>query len=209
MSQAAINQQVNLYEAAPEANVWRDFSPLPQAGLAVLGLLIALYIYAWIGHQGLQQQLIQAQTRYDANQQRVEQLKAQLDVRDVDPALLAEVQRLEEQVKARQDLLEALDVQRIGNVEGFSHYLTGLARRHIDGLWLTQINFSDGGKRIGLQGQTGQPGAVPSYIKALGEEAVFAGVEFNLFDMESDGQRAGILNFNVTSVEIEQGGGNE
>jgi len=77
--------------------------------------------------------------------------------------------------------------------------MKGLSRQHFDGLWLTSFELQRGGERLGIKGVTGEPELVLRYIRQLGNEAVFAGTEFNVFSLEKL-QTGSALAFDVTAV---------
>lgn len=178
-------QQINLYEEPPEPDIWRDYSPFPQVGAGLVLILALVYAFTLWSHWALQDQLDQVQQQYQLGQQNIDKLKQQLPAPVVDEALLGEVSALVEQEKAGRELLKALNVERIGNADGFSDYIEGLARRNIDGLWFTRIELQQGGSWIGLQGQTTKPASVPMLIRNLGQEPVFGGTEFDIFNLTS------------------------
>ena len=57
-------------------------------------------------------------------------------------ALEDQVARAEAQLKGRQELVGRLQTGEIGNRDGYSKYLLALARQHLDGVWLTNIDIS-------------------------------------------------------------------
>ena len=60
----------------------------------------------------------------------------------------------------------------------FSSYFEGLARRTLDGLWLQDINISQGGRSIMLTGNTYKAELIPQLIKELKNEPAFRGITF-------------------------------
>lgn len=196
----ALRQQINLYEAPPEPDVWRDYSPFPQVGAGLVLMLALVYLFTLWSHWGLQDQLQEVQQQYQLGQQNIDKLKQQLPAPVVDNALLAEVSALEQREKAGRELLKALNVERIGNADGFSGYLEGLARRHSEGLWFTRIELQQGGAWIGLQGQTARPEWVPQLIRNLGQEPVFSGTEFDIFNLTT-GPAGRVMSFEVRAEQ--------
>lgn len=178
-----MNQQINLYEAPPEVNIWREYSPFPQVAVGLGLLMVLIYGFSLKSYWGLQGQLEIVQGREETGAQNIEAIRQQLPEGALDQNLEAEVAELNKKERATRQLLEALDLQRIGNVGGFSSFMEGLARRQMKGLWLTRISLDEGGGKIGLQGQTSKPETVPQLIQRLGEEEAFTGTKFDIFNL--------------------------
>lgn len=59
-----------------------------------------------------------------------------------------------------------------------SHYMKGLARQTVEGVWLTGFSIREKGKAITLRGRSLASEMLPVYIKKLGREPLFRGVGF-------------------------------
>ncbi len=195
-----MSQQINLYEAPPEVNIWRDYSPFPQVAIGLVLLMILGSGYSLWSYWGLQDQLELAKNRQEREAQNIEAIKQQLPDGILDQNLEAEVAELTKKEETTRQLLKALNLQRIGNVGGFSSFMEGLARRSIKGLWLTKIDLNEGGAKIGLQGQTSKPETVPQLIQRLGKEAAFQGTEFNIFNL-TNASSGRVMSFDVRAEQ--------
>ena len=189
-------QQINLYAAPPEYNPWREWYPLPQVAIGLVVVLMLLYALAFWQHKGLKGELAEVQQKFDETQQQMESLRLALPPVALDPALEAEVLALGASLAAKQGMLETLNIKQVTNTNGFSIYLEGLARRTIQGLWLTRIELADGGANVGLKGQTAKPEFVPRLIQSLANEGVYGGTEFDVFSISND-QQDGYMDFEV------------
>ena len=110
-----------------------------------------------------------------------------------DESLIAHNQTLNKQVAARTQLMSMLDTVVTANSYPFSNLMTGLARQRVDQLWLTRIQFANGGETVGLEGKALQADAVPHYIQMLRGEALLLGRSFDLFQLSTDEDKEEIL----------------
>lgn len=62
--------------------------------------------------------------------------------------------------------------------------MLGLARQDLENVWLERIEFADAGESISLAGRTLRAEDVPSFLRRLREEEVFAGRRFRTFEIE-------------------------
>jgi Tfp pilus assembly protein PilN len=117
--------------------------------------------------------------------------------------LEAEVVRIEGLLQKRQDLLSELKTGAGGNVEGFSRYLGALARRSIDGVWLTGITVGGKANDLVIKGRALSSDLVPAYVSSLGKDPALAGrsVSSLLLSARSDppakGGPAGYVEFTL------------
>lgn len=188
-------QQVNLLvdELKPtkEALTFRQLMMVWGA----FGLLLVLLS----GWQGLdlwqlssQKQENEAQVR--SLQQANQQLKASIST-EPDPELKAEVESLRQMQEHQELLVNAVAGYESASEQGFSPYLTDLARHHVQGMWLSQISLRDGGARIHLTGETVDPVYVPAFLKQLSRGESFKGHRFDGFELEE--QESGLLRFDI------------
>jgi len=174
-----VKQQINLY--LPEFRQKKD--PLnTQNMILVIGLLVAgLALYTagvlWEGFQ-LNSDLADRQQQRDALIAETEQLVTEFGSQSEDPALTKRAMALEEDLANKQLLKRFLDGRNIGSTAGFSEYLADLARYHLGGLRLTEIQLLDGGKQVRLEGEVLSPQLVPEYFQSLRQGKSFAGKEF-------------------------------
>ncbi len=75
------------------------------------------------------------------------------------------------------------DQGRGANARGYSAYFRALARKRVDGLWLTGVTIDQGGEAIGLQGRTLKPSLLPGYLDGLAGEPVLRGKSFGQLEM--------------------------
>lgn len=151
---------------------------------ATLALALALLLALSVGLQSLyarQNRALQA-TLSDTDR-RVATLREQLvrfsneySAQGRSTALADETARVEERLRARRELLAGMrSGGGGGNVEGFSPYLAALARRTMNGVWLTGVEIGGKSGDLVLKGRVLDSDLVPAYIGQLNKEEPFAG----------------------------------
>lgn len=140
--------------------------------------LLGFYGFGVWQLSALETQREQAEQRRGETTARLEALRRLYPERAGDAELEARVQRLTKELEARARIAAQLGSGAGGNTQGFSVYLTGLARQRPAPLWLTFIGISHGGSQLRLSGSTLQPEAVPQFLQRLSAEPVFAGTGF-------------------------------
>lgn len=89
--------------------------------------------------------------------------------------LAEEIARAEEQLRLRRELLENMQGGMGANAEGFSPYLTALARQSMNGVWLTGVDIDRPTGELSLRGRVLDGDLVPAYIRRLNQEPIFKG----------------------------------
>ncbi len=170
----------------------------------VLRLAAALVIAlgAWAGHQA-----------YSLQRERAELAALQRQATGLEAAL-ADAERtqggeasaagpdasaLREHRDARLALLRDLGQREPGSGARFSSLLTGLARQDLDGVWLERIELADAGASIALVGRTLRAEDVPTFLRRLRNEPVFAGRKFRTFQLERGTDPGAGLQFRVAT----------
>jgi hypothetical protein len=88
------------------------------------------------------------------------------------------VRELEAQLKARQDIVDALRRGLVGTTGGFSEYMRVFARQTVQGVWLTGFDITAGGDELTIAGRTLNADLVPAYLERLNREAAVQGRSF-------------------------------
>jgi len=200
-------QQVNLYtQALRPKHVVLPLSHIVAVVAVVLFIQIVFTVYYQSGVLAVEAKLPQAQANVDQLQQQTVEMEAKLNAMQKDPSLVALNNRLTKRLTARKQLISMLDSLAVGNRFPFSNLMTGLARHQVEFLWLTQIQFADGGHKVGLKGKTLKAESVPHYLQMLRDETLFLGRAFDLFELTSDEEREKLLHFTLSSSLITFGG---
>ncbi len=198
------HQQVNLYSTVIERGTPGLSAPMMfrLCGLLVLTLTLIWARALWLnwavrGDLGsLQEERAVTQEKLAALQQR------NASWGEEDKRLTARVEVLTSEIVAKQKLLNAMAVIW-GSTEGFSPYLTGLARKTMPEVWLTRIIISDAGRRLVLKGQTVSPEKVPEFLLGLAREEIYAGRQFNSFSLNLSDPTSSVIDFEISTDEPE------
>ncbi len=195
-----MRQSVNLYTEAFRPS--REWLTLARAAVVLALVLVVVAGAGALAHYrlaGVEAQLAEVERRNARRQEAVDTLQGKVEARRKDPALEAQVARLEQRVRDRRRLVERADSVTRASSEGFSPYLEGLARQSLEGLWLNRIRVDLMRDRLGIAGRTLNGQTVPEYLERLREEAVFEGRRFARFSIErvEDGDS---LRFQVAST---------
>jgi Tfp pilus assembly protein PilN len=198
----AMTQQVNLLidELRPQRALLTWMHALIAAG-TVGALLISISLYQWFAIYKAADQRAhlssQLATLADSN------TKARASINVVeDPKLAADVVELRAQLQSRTQLVAALSGSTSGRSAGFAGHLDDLAASTPAGLWLTDIELTDGGASVRLAGMTTDPVLVPRFLKNLGSGAQFVGHRFDTFELAAD--ETGALHFTITGPQSDQ-----
>lgn len=179
-----IQQQVNLYHPIFRRQE-KKFSAkaMFQAGAAVVGGIVLMYAYSAWQLSSLREHAAQVDREMATATKQIEQIGKQLASRQADPAVLAEVKRLEALVDASQRLRGILKRERFGNTAGFSNHLIAFARQHVSGVWLTGVSIQGGGVDMTVEGRASDPELLPKYLQKLSAETSLSGTQFQTFVM--------------------------
>ncbi len=174
-----MRQEINLYQPIfrKQKKVFSSKALLQASALVVAGLLL-VYGYGVWRLQGLEEELLALQGQRQAASQRLEKLAKQFPQREKSRVLEAELQRLTRDVRLRRKVEQLLTSGAYGNRTGFSEHLAALARQHIAGLWLTNVEISEVSKGVGLAGSAVDPKLVPKYVQRFSNEPSLAGMRF-------------------------------
>lgn len=179
-----MRQQVNLYRDGFEVPKI-EFSANTMA--AIVGVIVLLFVAGSVVSEMRTESLKSKVRRMDLKNQSLtqdlESLNAQLDALKASPALERRAERLQRSVRAKQKLIALLGESTGGNTEGFASYLRGLAKHPVQGIWLTQIAFQNGGQDISFSGIATRPENLPGFLQRIGQEKPFAGRSFEKLEM--------------------------
>ncbi len=195
----AMTQQVNLLidDLRPQRAILTAVQAMSAVGVVAV-LLVAMSTYQWFVETQVaaQRDALAAQLAVlaDAN----EKARASINLVE-DPKLAAVVADLRAQLQSRTALTAALGGSTNGRSAGFAEHLDELAANSQPGLWLTDVELTDGGSRIRLAGMTTDPVLVPRFLKSLGGGTQFAGHHFDKFELAAGD--TGALHFTITGPD--------
>lgn len=175
-----MSQQINLFNPIflQQKKYFSAVAMLQALGLLLAGMAV-LYGFELRQKNGLQ--ALQAQTEKQAAERR-EQLTRfgkEFSNRGTSKKLQEEIAQVEPRLRSRQELLNEITTGIGGNVEGFSPYLTALARQRLNGVWLTAVNISGRPSDLVIKGKVLNGDLVPAYVRSLSREPALAGRPVN------------------------------
>lgn len=198
-------QQINLYQSALHLQQDR-FAPalLARYGVALLMVLVIISLlqtWQYFNSSGEIARLKQTQQGLLLD---VQKISAELSAISDDSVLQASIAKKEHELANRQNVLQVLTGKHFGNAKGFANHFVGLARQHIDGIWLTSLHIHSGGTKLNLTGSTYVPENVPKYLQKLAGEPDFHGLEFKTFLMQRK-DKSSLVNFDIRSKQTGPG----
>jgi Tfp pilus assembly protein PilN len=171
-----LSQQINLFNPI-FLREKRQFSALAMAqalGLVTLGAL-AMYAYEVRQNRVLADVLAQTEKQLDARREQMTRFGKEFSAQGASRALGAELSAAETRLAARRGLLEEVKTGIGGDAQGYSRYLTALARQATPGVWITGVEIGGKANMLTLKGRALDSAHVPAYIRALNREAPIAG----------------------------------
>lgn len=180
-------QQINLYHSSLiKKKITLSFSHLVQGSIGLLVLITVIQAYNEYTYYSSKSLLIDKQQQLVVATKNFALLKSTLPKLNKDPSLALKLKQLDKDLSSKKVVLSILSDKKLGNTAGFTSHFEGLARRAINGLWITRAHFIKGGTILDIQGKSQQPELVPQYLQALSSEEAFKGTEFNSFVIQHD-----------------------
>lgn len=173
-------QQINLYQPAADEGR-RPFSAR-AAGLtlgAVLVTLLGIWAYGtW--QVGRVQTAVDTLAQQQRHQEDAVSVAGTMHAARANPEQLqAQIKELTAEIGIRRRALDLLRAGAEGRPTGFSARLAGLARRHIDGLWIEHLALSGSTGTMTLEGVALEADLVPRYLSDLSKDPALAGARFD------------------------------
>jgi len=169
-----VSQQINLYSP-----IFRKQSKVFSATTMLQGLgLIVVVVAAFYYTISIQTSVLEIRAADSSRtlKAELERLKAHGVREQPGERAKSTAERrkaLQAQLAAHAQALEALDSGAAGRSEGYSGMLRALARRSMEGVWLTRIEFAEASGEISLTGRATRADLVPAYLERLrAEEAL-------------------------------------
>ncbi len=188
-------QQINFYlpEFQPNREPFRSSQILVLLLISVI-LLIAVTVKTSSDNKrmekNLDQENIQTQTLKSQLQQFVTS-KKQVNIVDLDNKIFM----IKSDIARRQQLLQLISYQSLGNDQGFSTQLEAMAKHSNSGISLEIFSIKQGGNYVELVGKTTSADKLPAYIHSLKSEEYFHNVSFGVLEIEPLKDRSGYLQF--------------
>ena len=147
--------------------------------------------------------------RLDTDTQELQLLTAQVQVlkgqlpKSRAAELDAEIARIAVEVERRQAIRRLISSQNLGNQEGFSESMNGLARHSNESLYLKSFSLQQGGTVVSLQGEVREAHFLPAYLEALQGDRSFRTSHFGPLNISREDQRLH-FSMNESLLEVKQ-----
>lgn len=176
-----MSQQINLYHPGLRPAQRPLTAARLALGVIVLGIALAGY-YAFAEFQLHQSELALAETNseFKALQEQILKLggaAGQAGARNIEESIA----KAEAEMRIREAVLKRLGGGDLGSTQGFSAYLTALARQRVEGVWITGLTVAGDSGDFTLQGGVSRPEMLLEYIRKLGREEVLKGRQIGDF----------------------------
>ncbi|MES2212153.1 MAG: hypothetical protein V4490_03330, partial [Pseudomonadota bacterium] len=149
----SMHQEINLFDPPkiiepPEfcfAKMVGYWKILTLSLCAFSGALWSVELYGAHKSKAVEQLLVGSQAELDRRNKEFASISN-------DGELTAEIDRLKSDILAVNKKIDVIKDQGLDNTIGFSGYLKGLARNHVNGAWYTKFSVTAGGHYMELEG---------------------------------------------------------
>lgn len=179
-----MSQQINLFNPVfLKKKKYFSAVTMLQALALLLGGSLLFYGYAAYQASILSRQARETDRQMEAVKTRLDQAVAAYAPKQPSKLLEQELQRLDAQLKGRQEVFDILRSGELGNTKGYSDYFRAFSHQVVNGLWLTGFAIHGAGNEIGVNGRALQPELIPQFITNLRREPVMQGKVFSTMEM--------------------------
>ncbi len=164
--------------------------------VVILVLMVSSYFYAGMTEQE-QLRLDQNTRQKIQSNQRLEELKKQLQKLLANDQFDKKITQVSKDIKVRKRMIDFVDNNQFGSGEGFSEELGVLAELPSKNLWLNQISLAS--NYIKLSGSALNAQSVPEYFNRFQSRDLFEGHVFDVFELGREAQRDWKVDFVIAS----------
>ncbi len=194
-------QQINFYlpEFQPNRELFRSSVILIFIFSFIL-LLAIITITSNTDNKAIQKQIDQKKIVADNIKNQLQQFsdsKVHVSMIELDNKIID----IKNEISRREQLLQVISYQQLGNDLGFSAQMEAMARQSNPQISLTIFSIKRGGKYLELVGKTTSADRLPAYIAALKSETVFSQTGFGVLTIKPDLRLKEHLQFVVAESE--------
>lgn len=179
-----MSQQINLFN--PRFQRQKNYFSTVVLASALGGMLLVVVVASLVVSRqtaALTDEAALVKADLGARETRKTSVTAAFVPRRKSEILQQEVDQAGLHLRNLQQVAGLLEQGKPGDTPGYSAYLQALARKRIDGLWLTGVTIHGSGDAIGLQGRALKAGLLPGYLDGLAGEAVLRGKSFGRLEV--------------------------
>ena len=169
---------------------------------------VLLYFYETSEQQDINLEIVSIEKNKQQQKQLITELQNALESTKVDPELLRQVEKNQQLISLKKQVLNELVGQKALKSGGFSNLMIDLASHSQSGLWLTHINLD--GLSVIIEGAATDSSIVPKWLSLLGQTDYFRGQEFADTRLYRDTEQQ--LNFVIstgTELDVKKDADNE
>lgn len=199
-----MRQQINLCQ--PGLLPQKERLPLLQAGgavLATLGVVVAVGGWQAVELSQVEAAAKSSRAEVGVRQKQLAQIKSEAAARQVGSQVRVELQQMAGEVAAKEALVRLMADGRSLNRQGFAAHFADLAQTRIPGLWLTRIDFKQGGAAVELAGNALAADRVPQLLEGMAARPTLQGKQFSRLAMERT-QEGDPVAFTVSGTVADQ-----
>jgi hypothetical protein len=184
-----MSRQINLIDGGLRPLKMRLTAPVMLAAMGLVYLIALLFSFSQIRSIGiLRDELATISAEHGKAKVELASARALAKGRVADPGARTEISKLESKATRLNELLVVLSggVRERANGAtdsdgrgGFSGQVAALARRRVEGVWLTRIVMDNPDRRLQLAGRMLRPELLPRYVDALRADPTLQGQEFD------------------------------
>jgi len=193
-----IIQQVNLFQPIfRKERKLLSFRVLLQGSGAVFLLLTLVFVWSWRQSWQMETGLANLHKQLEDRTSKVVELGQRLAAMKTGAEPNKELIRMERELIARQQVVDALTRVRETYTRGVSGYLESFSRQAPKGVWLTGFSLQGGGEDIVIRGSSLKPALVPVFIQQLSAEPILSGTQFGLLQIQREKKETQYVDFTV------------
>ncbi len=195
-----ISQQVNLYQ-----DQFHEKKLLFSAQ-QIFSVLVIILLGGAYGSYLIQSNLNTAKRDNYSIKQSQNKITSELNAANAELATLLadkrmdlEITGISREVNARKKVLAFVSANQFGSGQGFSPYLLALSNLYVENVWLNEISLAD--NYLKIRGSALSADLVPLYFDRFGEERVFQGNRFNIFQLDRNEATDWKVDFEIATDE--------
>ena len=135
-----------------------------------------LYFYLKYEQQGFRSEIVKIEQKNQQQKIIINEYKSAVDNLKVDPKLIIQVEKKQQSIRHKNNVLNKLAGQKDLKSIGFANLMIDLANHSPSGLWLTRINLD--GINVIMEGAAADSAIIPKWLNSLGQTDYFEGQEF-------------------------------
>lgn len=181
-----MDQQINLYTAEfrPETNAFQSMFMFRAAGVLLFALL-CLYLFARHEVSGVDREIELVKQIESAAIERLQSVGPLIASITGEQTWADQLDEATRTLAERQAVLNLIRSTSLGRTDGFSGQLYALARRDVDGIWLTRIVLAGATESTRIEGRAFRAELIPAYVQDLTDEPAFSKLRFHRFQIDS------------------------